>query len=149
MDEMIELLKTPESCEQFARNVELRQPERAQQARRKAVKLRAESEGATNAIEQACWEAVYAYERTLYKRWRRAVPASYTRRMISELGILPAVDRTVLKKKETKGYQALVAEGMQDMAFEAVVLRYPDAFSDRAVAQSKERMAAWQHSDGA
>jgi hypothetical protein len=141
---MLEICKTPESCEQFARNVELRQPERAQEARRKAVRLRAQREGARNVIEQECWEAVYAYERTLYKKHGKAQKAAYTRRMIRERGVVPAVEHTVLKKGETSGYRALLAEGMQDMAFEAVVLRHPEAFGEAAVTQSRERLTAWQ-----
>jgi hypothetical protein len=35
---------------------------------------------------------------------------------------------------------------MQDMAFEAVVRKHPHAFSEKAVAQSKKRMASWEDS---
>ena len=67
-----------------------------------------------------------------------------TRRMIRERGIVPAVEHTVLKKSETSGYRALLSEGMQDTAFEAVVLRHPEPFSAAAVAQSTDRLADWQ-----
>jgi len=49
----------------------------------------------------------------------------------------------VSKEKETAGYTALVEVGLQDYAFEAVVLRYPTLFSPEAVAQSRTRIAAW------
>ena len=58
----------------------------------------------------------------------------------------PPVEHTVTRKKVTTGYQALVAEGMQNMAFEAVVLRRPELFTDAAVKQSRERIAQW-HAD--
>lgn len=44
-------------------------------------------------------------------------------------------------------YQALVAEGMQEMAFEAVVLRHPEVFTADAVKRSKARLAQWQDDD--
>ena len=46
------------------------------------------------------------------------------------------------------GYRALEAEGMLDMAFEAVVLEPPELFSADAVKVSQERMAQWQADKG-
>ena len=42
--------------------------------------------------------------------------------------------------KETEGYRVLVEMGMEDMAFEAVVLRHPESFSPEAVAASNDRL---------
>ena len=56
--------RTPESYEQYAINVEPRSPEKAQEARRMAVRLRAEQRGAANEAERECLEAVFAYEWT-------------------------------------------------------------------------------------
>ena len=39
-----------------------------------------------------------------------------------------------------KGYTLLVDMGMEDMAFEAVVLRHPEAFSADAVERSRARL---------
>jgi hypothetical protein len=145
VDEMLDKMDTPERCEGFAQNAERRgEHDRAQLARVKGVQLNARRQGAKNEVEQACWEAVLAYEQILKKKHGRAQPASYTRRMIQKRGIIAAVERTVLKKDVTVGYRALLAEGMQDMAFEAVVLRFPDAFSPAAVEQSRARLAEWQ-----
>ena len=63
---------------------------------------------------------------------------------MAKVGILSAVDSAVRKPNPTAGYSALVGEGMQDMPFEAVVLRHPQVFSAAALAKSKERMAQWQ-----
>jgi hypothetical protein len=41
------------------------------------------------------------------------------------------------------GYTALVEMGLQDKAFEAVVLRHPDVFSAAAIRRSKERLRNW------
>ena len=42
------------------------------------------------------------------------------------------------------GYLGLQAEGMLDMAFEAVVLRHRNLFSAAAVKKSEERLAKWR-----
>ena len=60
--------------------------------------------------------------------------------MIHRHGIIPAVERIVTKRAESAGYTALAQMGLLEMAFEAVVLRYPDLFSAEAIARSRERM---------
>ena len=62
--------------------------------------------------------------------------------MIKRHGVIPAVERVVTKREVSSGFTALAAMGLQDYAFEAVVLRYPESFSSEAVAISQERMAA-------
>ena len=59
---------------------------------------------------------------------------------IQRIGTSRAVEVVVNRSGESAGYQALVRMGMEDMAFEAVVLRHPDLFSPQAVARSKERL---------
>ncbi len=145
MDERIAKFTTPESCEQFAINVREREPERAKEALRRAVQLRAEKHGATSDAEREALEAVYAYERALTMIRGKTVRASRTWPMIHRLGIIAAVDRIVARPVESQGYDTLVQMGMQDMAFEAVVLRHPSLFSAAAVAQSKQRMAERTH----
>jgi hypothetical protein len=48
--------------------------------------------------------------------------------MVKRHGILGAVERAVNRKDETIGYTALVEMGLEDYAFEAVVMRYPKSF---------------------
>jgi hypothetical protein len=144
MDEVIAKFKTPESCEQFALNVEATQPERALEARRRAVELRAEQHGATTVAEKESLEAIYAYERTLFKKHGRNVKASYTWRKVNKDGVLAAVQDIVLKDAETSGFRALADEGMLDKSFEEVVLRHPKAFAPEAVRKSSARLRAWR-----
>jgi hypothetical protein len=125
MDETIAKFRTPESCEQFALNVEKHSPERALEARRRAGELRAAAHGATTDVEREALEAVYAYERVLSATRGKNVRASRTWQMIERHGIIRAVERVVSRPAESAGYTALVSMGMQDKAFEAVVLRYP------------------------
>lgn len=141
MDERIARLTTPEACEQFAINVEERgKPELARAARRRAVELRAAAHGASTAAEREALEAVYAYERVLSTKRDRKTRASRTWQMIDRRGIIPAVEHVVTRSAESTGYTALVQMEMQEMAFEAVVLRHPDMFSAEAVRRSKARL---------
>lgn len=63
--------------------------------------------------------------------------------MIARHGIIRAAERAVARRKDPSGYTTLVEMGMQDLAFEAVVLRYPDDFSADAVARARERLASY------
>jgi hypothetical protein len=141
MNERIAKLKTPEDCERFARNARERsRPDLADEARKRAVELRAEAHGSTTDAERECLEAVYAYEEVLTAKRGRRTRASRTWQMINSHGILGAVERAVNRKTETTGYTALLEMGLQEYAFEAVVLRYPDLFSPETVQHSKSRM---------
>ncbi len=145
--EEIPKFDTPESYEQFAINVQERSPERAQAARRKAIELRAEQHGAETAAEREALEAVYAYERMLWMVRGKKVRASRTWQMIERRGIIEAVERVVTARDDTVGYRLLTEHGLEDKAFEAVVLRHPEAFSPKAVAAAKERLERLQHPD--
>jgi hypothetical protein len=143
MDELIASLTTPESCERFASTVQARCPALAQEARRRAVELRAAAHGASTDAEREALGAVYAYERVLSGTPGSKTRASRTWQMIERHGIIAAVERVVSRKADSVGYTALAKMGLQDMAFEAVVLRHPGAFSPGAVARSKERLRVW------
>jgi hypothetical protein len=145
MDERVTRLRTPEECEQFAKNVENRLPELAQAARRRAVELKAKRHGASSAAEEEALQAVYAYERVLCKMKGKTVRASRTWQMIARHGIIIAVERAVNRKEETSGYKALVEMGMSDFAFEAVVCRHPTSFSAEALERSQDRLKEWKN----
>ncbi len=141
MDDRVAKLKTPEECAVFAKNVTERgRPDLAFVARKRAVQLRAESFGATSEVERECIEAVFAYEEVLSAKAGRRQPASRTWPMIERYGVIEAVERVVKRKADALGYTALVEMGLQEHAFEAVILRHPSAFSAEAVARAKERL---------
>jgi hypothetical protein len=144
MDERIARLKTPEECEQFAVNVQARLPDLSRAARRRAVELRAALHGAVSIAEREALEAVYAYERVLSVKRGKKIRASRTWQMIERHGIIEAVEHAVNRKAETTGYAALVEMGMLDFAFEAVVIRHPELFSEDAIARSRERLSEWE-----
>lgn len=115
-------------------------PDLALEARQRAIELKAGAHGAETEAERKCLEAIYAYEEILTARNKRRTRADRTWQMIKRHGILIAVERAVNRPKETAGYAALVEMGLEDFAFEAVVVRYPELFSEEAVARSKERI---------
>jgi hypothetical protein len=135
-------LKTPEDCEQVALNVEAKQPAFAIAARRKAIEIKASTHKATTEAEEHSFQAVYAYERVMTLARGRKTRAIREWKMVTKLGIIPAVESIVKNPTASAGYEALVKMGMQDMSFEAVVLRHPDVFSVEAVAQSRQSLDA-------
>jgi uncharacterized protein YecA (UPF0149 family) len=135
-------LKTPEDCEQVAVNVEAKQPLFAIAARRKAIEIKASTHKATTDAEVQSLQAVYAYERVLTLERGRKTRATRQWQMVTKLGIIGAVESIVKIPTASAGYDALKKMGMQDMSFEAVVLRHPDVFSVEAVAQSKQSLDA-------
>ena len=148
MDDRVARLTTPNECEQFARNVEKAQPELAQAARRRAVELRADARamalGLNDPVELEALQAIYAYEEVLSKKNGRRTSAGRTWPMVKQHGIIRAVERAVNRRTDASGYLALAEMKMQDITFEAVVLRHPRRFSAEAVRRSAERLKNWQ-----
>ena len=119
-------------------------PDLAAEARQRSVQLKAEKYGATTQAERECLEAVFAYERVLSEKNGRATRASRTWPMIKKHGVLAAVERVVRRPEEAAGYTALREMGLEEYAFEAVALRYPDLFSAEAVNRSQTRVNEWK-----
>jgi hypothetical protein len=60
--------------------------------------------------------------------------------MIRRHGVIPAVERIITRRDETSGYRVLVEMGLEEIAFEAVVLRHTEVFSAAAVDASRKRL---------
>ncbi|MDO9579600.1 MAG: hypothetical protein Q7J06_03400, partial [Bacteroidales bacterium] len=133
-------LKTPADCIQIAKNVRAKNPDLAQKARRRSVELRAISHGSKSGVELELFKSVYAYEEFLYEKHKKHQRATYTWRMIKNDGIIRAAEKAVNRKIDTAGYNALVKMGMHDLTFEAVIIRYPDAFNEEVVSRAKARL---------
>jgi hypothetical protein len=108
------------------------------------VELRALAHGAKSQTERECLEAIYAYEEVLTAKNGRRTRASRTWQMIERHGILGAVERAVNREAETAGYTALLEMGLQDYAFEAVVVRHPELFTPETVQRSQSRVDEWK-----
>ena len=134
MDERIKNLDTPKKCEIFANNaLTAGREDLAKQARARAIQLKAEAYGAETSAEKEAIEAVYAYEEVLSANNGKKTRASRTWPMIQKYGISNTVERAVNRKAVTKGYTALLDMGLEAYAFEAIILRYPELFSESAV----------------
>jgi hypothetical protein len=145
MNDIISTLKTPEQCANLEKNASDRgNHELALAARKRGIELRAQTHSACTDAERECVEAVYAYERVLSEKRGKNVRASRTWQMIERRGIIGAVERAVNRKDETSGYRALIEMGLEDYAFEAVILRHPTEFSPEAIERSKARFNASQ-----
>ena len=147
MDDRVKKIDTPEKCEVFAKNcIERGREDLAQEAKERAVQLRAEAYDAETEAEREALEAVYAYEEVLSIKNGKKTRAGRTWQMITRHGNIGAVVRVVNRPTETQGDSALVGLGLEDYAFENVILRYPDLFSTQAVHISRERIAHWKNS---
>ncbi len=145
MDERIRKIDSPEKCEIFAKNaIQNGRHDLANEALLRATELKAEAYGATSPAEKEALQAIYAYEETLRLKNGKRTRANRTWQMIARHGIIESVNRAVCRPTETQGYKALLAMGLGDFAFEAVILRYPKVFSKEAVQVSRERLAEWQ-----
>jgi len=145
MDERVAKLRTLEDCERVAKNVlERNRPDQAEGARKRALELRADACGANTQVERDCLEAVYAYEAVLTAKNGRKIRASTIWQMVNRHGVLRAVERAVKRDAETVHYAALRTIGLQDYAFEAVVMRHPELFSRDTVQRSKARVNKWK-----
>lgn len=146
MDDRVKKLDTPEKCAIFAKNcIERGREDLAQEAKERAVQLRAEAHGAETDAEREALDAVYAYEEVLSTKNGKKTRAGRTWQMIERHGI-GAVERAVNRPTETQGYTSLVEIGLEDYAFENVILRYPNLFSEQAVNISKARIEQWRSS---
>jgi len=146
MDDRVKRLRTPEQCDKFAKNAaEKDRADLALQAKRRKVELQAQSAGADSEAEREALQAVYAYEAVLSQKNGKRTRATRTWQMIQRHGIIEAVERAVNRTVETQGYRALIEMGMEDLAFEAVVSKHPDLFSDEAVKIARERLKTWKN----
>jgi len=105
----------------------------------------AEAYGAETDAEREALEAIYAYEEVLSIMRGKKTRAVRTWQMLNRHGIIGAVERAVTSPRETQGYTALVEMGLEDNAFEHVVLRHPDLFSEQAVSTSRARIEQWRN----
>lgn len=99
--------------------------------------------GTDNAVEQALWTALAAYEYLKSEDRGRSVYASYLRRQIKKSDIVTAVSSSVLKGSKTSGLQSLQRMNRLDASFEAVVVNYASAFDPAVVQAAKRTLAAF------
>lgn len=137
-------LKTVEECAQFAQNMQSR-PDLVQAANNRVVELRLESHASDSTVIQDAWSVLYAYEQVLYLKHGKHLQAAHTRRAIDNHGMIGAVEIIVARPEgEDDGFTRLAAAGMPDKTFEALVLRHPEHFSEKAIRFAQEKINSRQ-----
>jgi len=89
-------------------------------------------------VERELHAALIFYADVRKERGER--PPNRTWPMVERHGWIGTVERLMDGSKQS-GFQLLVDIGRPDMSFEAVVIKYPDAFSLKAVNTAYERLA--------
>lgn len=143
MDYRVERLRTPAECESFAKNAVARHhPELALQAHRKAIDLQVSTHESGSAVEAEGLAAVYAYEALLTRRNGKKTRAAGTWQAIKRYGIIEAIQRALNRPPDEPGAVTLRDLGLEDLAFEALVMRHEASFSAAAIQVSRARLAA-------
>ena len=142
MDYRVERLRTPAECEIFAKNARARNhPDLALLAQRKAIGLQASTHPTESPVEAEGFAAVYAYEALLTRRNGKKTRATGTWQAIKRYGIIEAVQRAVSRAPEAESDVTLRDLGLEDLTFEALVVRHEASFSEAAITASRARLA--------
>lgn len=141
MDERIERLKNSKGARNLAKNARERghlDLERA--ALQRARELQAMEEGHTTPAQQAIVAALYAYEEHQSMVRGRTFRASRTRQMFANHGPIVSAERMVMARQPSIGYGVLEEAGLKELSFEAIIVRFPEEFSARAVEFAQARL---------
>jgi len=142
MDHRVERLRTPAECASFARNaVDKNRPDLALEANRKSVHLHVATHEALTPLEAEGFAAVYAYEALLTHRNGKKMRAASTWQDIKKQGIVAAITKVVNRRSQTDNRTALRAIGLEELTFEAFVVRNEASFNADTVQLSKDRLA--------
>jgi hypothetical protein len=142
MDHRVERLRTPAECEIFARNAAARnRPDLVLESHRRAVDLKVATHEPASRLEAEGLATVYAHEALLTHENGKKMRATATWDAVKRYGIIEAIQRAVSRRTDDKRFAALRELGLEDLAFEAFVLRHESSFSEAAVKLSKERLA--------
>ena len=78
-----------------------------------------------------------AYELLLEEKNGHKQPASYTRRKLKNKGVIQCLEDWAVGKTRTEGFDLLIKCNMAELTGEYLVLKYPNRFSDAAVATAR------------
>lgn len=136
--EIAKRAKTVEEAINLLENAQARgRADVALAARRRLIELRAEKHGASpGSLEAEALATIYAYEQAVLGGRH----ASRTWQMVKKHGVVGTIERLVANAKPSAGYTKLIEAGLGDLAFESLVLRYPEKFSSAAVIAARHRL---------
>jgi hypothetical protein len=96
----------------------------------------------TDPLYRDFYQSLAAYEQLLAEKNGRKQPASYTRRKVKNKGIIQCLEDWAIGSTQTDGFTLLVELGMPELTGEFLVVKYPDRFSEKAVAAAKGRLGS-------
>jgi len=142
-DSRVQRLETPRECAIFERNAHDRtRDDLALQARHRWVELTAEehveADDDRDPLRRELWEALSASEYVLGRN------ATVARQIIRRRGLVPAVDQLVSKRELSAGLAGLDDAGLLDYAWEQVVLRHPEIFSEATADAARAQLEAYE-----
>jgi hypothetical protein len=141
MDDRIAKLKSSKAARIFAKNARERgHLDLEGEALQRARELQAIEDGHTTPAQQAIATALYAYEEHQTTVKGKTFRANRTRQMFARHGLISAAEQTVMNPKKSMGYGVLEDAGLQELSFEAIVVRFPEEFSAHAVEFARARL---------
>jgi hypothetical protein len=137
MDHRVARLRTPEECAIVAKNaMALKRPDIALEARRKAIEMLVASHPAGSPVETETLAAIYASEAAMTHQRGKKARATRTWEVVRKKGLIAAAERALHSEDD---HATLVELGLEDLSFDALILRHPESFSAAAVAASTAR----------
>jgi hypothetical protein len=85
-------------------------------------------------------KAIHAYEEFLTAKNGRRTAASRTRQMLKRHGYIETMERLMRSTGRQAGFIAVMEKGLQELTFEAVIVRHPKSFTQEAVKRAKQRL---------
>lgn len=128
----------PAVIEQIVRNARGKSPIVEQAALRRLADVSAMHDPGT--VEHACWKMVHTVEALRRLKGQRVWRMHRMRPKIDKDGEIGALEYCALN--ETEGFTEVISYGLPELTAEAIVLRFPQAFSLAAREAGRKRLEA-------
>jgi hypothetical protein len=92
-------------------------------------------------VDHAVWQSIYALEDVLRQERGKTILLSRTRQKIARQGVIRCV-ADLVAGSASDGFRMLLERDMLDLSFEAVALRFPDAFDAAVLEAARIRLVA-------
>lgn len=147
MDELVARAKTSQEARQLAKNARVvGRFDIETQALEYAKTLRAQEDGYATPAELAIANVLYAYEEAQSRSKDESnYRAKRLRGMLKKHGPIQTAELLALNPERSTGFDMLEGEGQQDMTFEAIIVRFPEEFSDDALHAARARLNGEAH----
>jgi hypothetical protein len=94
----------------------------------------------TDPLHRDFYTTLRAYEELLTLKNGRTTRASRTRQKLTNKGVVQCLEDWATSTAPTEGFDLLVRSGMPELTGEYLVLKYPDRFTQGAIAAARNRL---------